>query len=100
MDFIEKMQKVKHKVETVMFEDAIKGLKIFIDGKENDAKFIPIDEAFAIAEYIIIQIFRTQKENATNEGINLAETLKILIEWREGIIELLQAKEKNQKGIE
>ena len=95
MNDMNKLLAGKHIVDTVMLDDIIQGIEILIDGKEDNKKYIPIDEAFSIAEYIIKQIFFAQKKDETY----LAETLGLLIDWREMLISQLENKD-NDKNID
>ena len=88
MDNSEKIQKMGHIVDTVMLKDTIQGIEILIDGKKDNKKYLPIDEAFAITEYILTQIAYVEKKDVHT----IANTLKILMSWREML--LLQLREK------
>ena len=91
MDIFEKTPKMDHIVDTVMLDDTIQGLEILIDGNKDNKKFYPIDVAFAITEYILIQIAYVEKENVQT----LAKSLELIMDWREML--LLQLKEQNKK---
>ena len=88
-----KIPNMKHHIGTVMLDDTIQGIELLIDGKKDNKRYFPIDEAFAITEYILFQIYRTEGKGKKA----VADTFEIITEWRKMLISQLKEKENGRK---
>ena len=88
-----KVPNMRHFIGTVMLDDTIQGIELLIDSKKDNKKYFPIDEAFAITEYILFQIARTEDKGKKA----VVDTLEIITEWREMLISQLKEKENGRK---